>query len=261
MPHISALIITYNAGATLERCLKSLEGIVDEIVVVDSFSTDNTREICEKFGAGFIQNKFTGFMDQRNFALQFASHQYALTLDADEVLSDGLRKSLLKVKENPEADAYYINRLNNFCGQWIHHSGLYPDKHIRLYNIGMGKWGPNNVHETFMPVPEAKIAHLKGDILHYACSTVKEYTDRVDSYTERYAREYHKAGKKVSFLAPAIHGGWRFFLTYVLRLGFLDGKNGFIVCKIGAGSSYRKYLRLRQLNRESGIVPESADTD
>ncbi|MTI29248.1 glycosyltransferase family 2 protein, partial [Cytophagales bacterium RKSG123] len=148
MKKISAVIITYNEEKNIQRCLESLKGVVDEIVVVDSLSTDNTKKICEKFDVHFIENPFEGHIEQKNYAMGCARNDYVLSLDADEALSPKLKESILKVKENWTADFYSFNRLNNYCGQWIRHSGWYPDKKIRLWDRRKGKWGGKNPHDN-----------------------------------------------------------------------------------------------------------------
>ena len=133
MIKLSAVIITFNEEEHLEKCLSSLQNIADEIVVVDSYSTDGTKKICKDFGVRFIEQKFLGYKEQKNFALTQAKYDYILSLDGDEALSDTLKKSILEVKNNWNKDGYYCNRLNNYCGQWIRHSDWYPDRKLRLF--------------------------------------------------------------------------------------------------------------------------------
>ena len=140
MPKISAVIITYNEELFIDKCLASLNGIVDEIVVVDSFSTDATEEICRKYNVRFIKHEFEGFRDQKNYALQLATYKNILSLDADEALSDRLRESIIGIKDKWEYDAYLFNRRSNYCGKWISHSEWYPDRQLRLFYSDHGKW-------------------------------------------------------------------------------------------------------------------------
>ena len=139
MVQISGVIITYNEEEHIEKCLMSLTDVVDEILIVDSFSTDKTQGICEQFNVRFIQHKFEGYIEQKNYALSLATHDYILSLDGDEALSDTLKESILKVKQNWEHDGYYSNRMNNYCGQWIKHSDWYPDRKLRLFKKGSGE--------------------------------------------------------------------------------------------------------------------------
>jgi glycosyltransferase involved in cell wall biosynthesis len=147
MPKISAVIITFNEELFIEKCLASLDGIADEIVVVDSFSTDATEEICKKFNVRFIKHEFEGYRDQKNYALKLATHKNILSLDADEALSDKLRESIISIKDKWDYDGYRFNRLNNYCGDWIRHSEWYPDRQLRLFCSDHGKWGELNLHE------------------------------------------------------------------------------------------------------------------
>ncbi|MGA1978053.1 MAG: glycosyltransferase family 2 protein [Bacteroidales bacterium] len=247
MAGISAVIITYNEEKSIERCLSSLGSVPDEIVVVDSFSTDATAEICRKFGARVVEHEFTGYMDQRNYADTLAANDFILMIDADEALSPELHDSLVSIKDNLTCDGYIFNRLGNFCGQWIRHSAWHPDRQLRLFNRKMGKWGPINVHETFHPVPGSKTERVRGDLLHWPVSSVADHAKTIESYAAIAAREYFKKGKKVSFFTPVLHQAWRFFMTYFVRLGFLDGRNGYIICCMSARSSYLKYSGLRKL--------------
>ena len=249
-PGISAIIITFNEALSIERCLSSIVGIADEIIVVDSFSADSTEDLCRKYNARFVKHEFTGFMDQKNYSLTLASYKYILSLDADEALSPELRDSLAEVKNNLVSDGYLFNRLGNFCGQWIRHSAWYPDRQLRLFNKEMGKWGTKNVHETFRMVAGSKITRLKGDLLHWSSDSVDDFSDKIRSYSDIAAKEFFKKGKKATVFTPSIHYIWRLFLTYFLHLGFLDGRNGWIVCSLGAKSSYLKYSWLRKLRRE-----------
>ncbi|MDQ1297359.1 MAG: hypothetical protein QG611_1341 [Bacteroidota bacterium] len=251
MPKISAVIITLNEEKFIEQCLRSLAGVADEIIVVDSFSTDSTEKICKGFNVKFHRHAFTGFMDQKNYAVTLALNNWVLSLDADEALSDELQKSILAEKDELKLDGYYFNRLNNFCGQWIRHSAWYPDRQLRLFNREKGMWGPINVHETFNMLPGSTTGRLKGDILHRAHESAAELTGKINSYSGIAAEEYFKAEKKVSLFSPVLHFIWRFVVTFFFHLGFLDGKNGLVVCYLGALSSYLKYSKLRKLNREA----------
>jgi glycosyltransferase involved in cell wall biosynthesis len=253
MPGISAVIIAMNAAEHIDRCLRSLDDIADEIVVVDSFSTDATQEICKKYNVKFFQHPFTGFMDQKNYALSLASNNYILSLDADEALSKELLGSLLAVKNNLRYDGYYFNRLNHYCGKQIRHSGWYPDRQMRLFNREKGRWGPYNVHETFRMNPGSSKGKLKGDLLHWPYSSEKDFSQKTKYYSEIAATEYLRAGKKTWLLDPLIHMVWRFLLTYIFRSGFLDGRNGFAICIKGAWSSWYKYTKLRKLRKEGRI--------
>jgi glycosyltransferase involved in cell wall biosynthesis len=250
-PGISAVIITLNEASSIERCLSSLDGIANEIVVIDSYSSDNTEEICRRYNTRFIKHQFDGYVEQKNYALSQAVYQYVLSLDGDEALSDDLKNSILKIKDNPGSDGYYINRLNNYCGKWMRYSKWYPDKHLRLFNPSKGRWIGPNPHDSFILDPECKTTRLKGDILHWSCSSFEEFYSKILSFSEISAIEYFNNGKKASPFSPVIHFSWRFFLTYILHLGFLDGKEGWTVCFYGAKSSYLKYKRLRILRKEN----------
>jgi len=250
MPKISAVIITMNEEVLVERCLRSLDGVADEIVVVDSYSTDSTEAICKKYNVRFVQHPFNSFKDQKNYAVSLASHKFILSLDADEALSEELRNSLIQTKNNLKFDGYFFNRLSNYCGQWIKHSAWYPDKQLRLFNSEKGNWGPLNVHESFEMENGSHIGKLKGDLLHWPCTSQNELSEKINNYSDIAAKDFYNAGKKAYFFTPLLHMIWRFILTYIIHFGFLDGHSGYIVCSAGAYSSYLKYSKLRKLYRK-----------
>jgi len=251
MPKISAVIITYNEEMFIDKCLASIEDLVDEIVVVDSFSMDSTEEICKKYNARFIKHKFEGYRDQKNFALQFASYKNILSLDADEALSDELRDSIQAVKNNWEYNGYYVNRRNYYCGQWIQHSHWYPDKQLRLFNSDSGRWGELNLHERFKMSNGDKVGKLKGDLVHWPYSTYQEHVDKMHKFSLIAAEEFHKAGKKATIFTPYIHLIWGFLRTYIIKLGFLDGRKGFLICSLYASATFKKYNNLRFLIKKT----------
>lgn len=235
----------------INKCLASIEGLVDEIIVVDSFSVDSTEEICKKYNARFIKHKFEGYRDQKNFALQFASYKNILSLDADEALSNELRESILIIKDNWEYNGYYVNRRNYYCGQWIRHSHWYPDKQLRLFNSDSGKWGDLNLHERFKMSNGDKVGTLKGDLVHWPYSTYQEHVDKMHKFSLIAAEEFHKAGKKATIFTPYIHLIWGFLRTYIIKLGFLDGRNGFLICSLYASATFKKYNNLRFLIKKT----------
>ncbi len=248
MIKISAVIITFNEEERIERCIKSLRSVADEIVIVDSFSTDKTEEICEKFGAKFFKNEFEGYIEQKNYALTCASYDYILSLDADEALSEELKQSILEVKTNwNHYDGYYFNRFNNYCGQWIYHSNWYPDQKLRLFDRRKGKWGGTNPHDMFILDPQSKKMYLKGDLLHWVLSTYDAHIDKANKFSTIAAKEAYKQGKKASIFTILSHAAWRFFKSYFMRLGVLDGYNGFVISTFSAYTVFLKYIKLRQL--------------
>lgn len=247
MKKISAVIIAYNEEEHIGKCLASLGGITDEIIVVDSFSTDSTKEICNEFNVRFFEHPFEGYVEQKNYAASLAGNDYVLSLDADEELSVELKKSILKIKDNPEYDGYKFNRLTNYCGKWIRHSGWYPDPHIRLFNRSKGKWTGINPHDKFRMDPGSKVKKLNGDLYHWYCSTFEEHIEKVNRFSTIMANEYFKKGIKTGLFTAVIHSWWRFIRTYIWGAGFLDGFIGHAACSISAHSSFLKYVKLRKM--------------
>lgn len=247
MIKISGVIITYNEEEHLEKCLKSLIEVVDEILVVDSYSTDSTPEICETYSTRFIKNKFEGYIEQKNFALSHAKYDYILSLDGDEALSETLKESILKIKSNWNYDGYYCNRLNNYCGQWIRHSDWYPDKKLRLFKKGSGEWKGINPHDAYSLKKGLAAGKLNGDLLHWIYRDYKEHNIKVEKFSSIAAEAYYKLGKKSSIWKIIYRPAWAFFKAYFLRLGFLDGLNGWVICIQTYNITFLKYIKLYRL--------------
>jgi len=251
MIKISAVIITFNEERNIVRCLQSLEGIADEIVVVDSFSADATLELCKPFNATILQHPFGGYRQQKSWACEQASHDYILSLDADEQLSEELRQSILKVKKEWKADGYYFNRLNNYLGKWIRHSGWYPDAKLRLWDRRKGAWSGVNLHESVKMNEKATVTKLDGDLLHFSYYSIQQHLDQVNKFTEISAKEGFDNGKRTSILLAILKSIWKFKRDYIFKLGFLDGYYGFIICTLSAHSLFVKYIKMRELKKAS----------
>jgi len=179
---LSAIIITLNEERNIGRCIESLKAVADEILVVDSFSTDRTKEICETHGVRFIQNEWKGYSVQKNFAQEKASHDFIISLDADEALSDELSESILRIKNLDAIHIYSFNRLTNYCGKWIRHGGWFPDIKIRMYDRKKCSW-EGSIHERLIYPQGEKITLLKGDCHHYTFYTVDEHRRQVEKFT------------------------------------------------------------------------------
>lgn len=244
---ISVVIITLNEEKNIGRCLESVKGIADEIVVVDSFSTDKTEEICIAYGAKFIRHKFEGHIEQKNYAASQARYEHVLALDADEALSEELKQSIIKVKNDWQGDGYKMNRLANYCGKWIRHSGWYPDTKLRLVNRTKGSWGGNNPHDRFFLEKGAKIIQLKGDLLHYTYYTIEEHYIQINKFSTISANALYQKGIRSSYLKVWLKPIGKFIRNYIIKAGFLDGYYGFIICRITAFETYLKYLKLHNL--------------
>jgi len=247
MIKLSVVIITYNEEMNIERCLLSVKEVADEIVVLDSFSDDRTEEICKKHGVKFFTHKFDGHIQQKNRAITYASSPYILSLDADEALSETLKKSVLKVKNNWDADGYTMNRLTNYCGTWIRHCGWYPDRKLRLFDARKGRWSGNNPHDKYQLEQGSVVKHLKGDLLHYSYHSVEQHHRQVEKFTTIVAQSDFNNGKRAPLLKVWLSPVVKFIRDYFILLGFLDGKAGFTVCRISAGATYKKYKKLRNL--------------
>ena len=249
MTPLSVVIITYNEEKNIGRCLDSVRDVADDIVVLDSFSTDRTREICESKGARFIQHKFDGHIEQKNRAITFAQYPHVLSLDADEALSGELIRSILEVKKNWKHDGYYMNRLTNYCGKWIYHCGWYPDRKLRLWDSRKGRWGGVNPHDKYeMNEGDKATGGLKGDILHYSYYTLDDHYRQVNYFSEIAAKAYFKEGKRAGAVKRYLSPAGRFISNYILNLGFLDGSAGFTISRISAYATYLKYKKLKELH-------------
>jgi len=246
---LSVVIITFNEEKNIAKCLDSVKNIADDIVVVDSFSTDKTKEICAAKNVRFVEHKFDGHIEQKNFAITQAKNQYVLSLDADEALTDGLQQEILRIKNNWQADGYSFNRLTNFCGTWIKHCGWYPDKKLRLWDTTKGRWGGDNPHDKVIMVKGAITQHINLDILHYSFYTIEQHLKQIDYFTDISSKAAFEKGKTSNGLTIFYKSTFKFFRDYILKLGFLDGYHGYVVCKNSAHAKRLKYTKLRDLYR------------
>jgi glycosyltransferase involved in cell wall biosynthesis len=249
---LSVIIITLNEERNIERALKSVVEVADEIIVLDSLSADNTEAICSKYDVRFVKEKWKGYSASKNFANDLASFDWILSLDADEELDAEMITDVLAHKKNGFNGVYILNRLTNYCGSWIKHSGWYPDKKIRIFKKSIAKWVGEYVHEELEFSEDVAETLIKGHLNHYSYYDYKDHKQRADKYSLLTAQKMNAAGKKAGALKPYFSAFARFFSMYFIRAGFLDGWAGFKVAQISAKSNILKYKTLRKLNKENG---------
>jgi len=244
---LSVVIITFNEEKNIERCLSSVMDIADDIVVVDSFSTDKTKQICEGYQqVNFIQNKWEGYSTTKNYANQQAKYNYILSLDADEVISPKLKESIQKL--STLEGVYEFNRLTNYCGKWIKHCGWYPDRKVRIFPKDKVCWEGDYVHETLSIPKTMKTTFLKGDLFHYSFYTIDEHIEQIEKYASLKAEQMFEKGKRPNFIKTIVSPVFKFIKSYILKLGVLDGYYGYIICKNSAYAQGLKYEKLKQLH-------------
>ena len=246
MVKVSAAIITFNEEKNIKRCIDSLKSVADEIVIVDSYSTDKTVEIAQNEGTKVVLQQFLGHVEQKNFAITQCTYQYVISLDADEALSDELVTSILEVKQNWQFDGYSFNRLTNYCGKWIKTCGWYPDTKIRLFDKTKGSWQGTNPHDVFV-IYSNNVKQLKGDILHYSFYTVEQHKKQIEYFTDIAAKAYFDEGRKSTFSKRYLSAIVKFIRSYFFQLGFIDGYYGFVISWLSAGAKYKKYKKLTTL--------------
>lgn len=247
---LTATVITLNEERNIERCITSLIGVADEIIVLDAHSTDATCELAEKAGAIVRERDWEGYAQSKNYLNGLASHTYILSIDADEALDEALKADILKAKEVGFSGAYSVNRLTNYCGRWIRHSGWYPDVKVRLFPKEETHWSGKYVHEELELPKGCSVKQLNGHLLHYSYYNQQEHRARADQYSALTAKKMHAKGKKAGALKPYLSAFGRFFSMFFLKLGFLDGRAGWNIATISAASNVFKYKELRRIHRE-----------
>ncbi len=252
MTPISAIIITFNEEEKIGRCIDSLKNLADEILVLDSESTDNTVNIAREKGAVVHNQPFLGYIAQKTKAMTMARHDLILNLDADEALDDELNQSIQKIKASTEYKAFSMNRCANYCGKFIRHGLWYPDRKIRLFDRRVVKWGGIDPHEKVIVKKSIPIKHLKGDIFHYTFDSISDHVIQNDRFSTISAQTMFRDGKKTSWLKIILNPVWAFINGYFFRLGFLDGFYGYVIAKNIAHLTLLKHAKLFQLQKNSG---------
>lgn len=252
MDSLSVVIITFNEAARIERCLESVRSVADEIIVLDSGSSDGTLQIAEKWGAKTFYSPFAGYIEQKNKALTHASNKYVLSLDADEALSPELIESIRKAKAQFAFDVYSMNRCTAYCGRFIRHGSWYPDRKTRLFNKEKACWGGINPHDKVIAADNCTQQYLRGDILHYSYDTLEEHIVQNNRFSSIAARAYFAKGKRARYWQFLVNPAWAFLHSYVVRRGFLDGFRGYVIARNIAHMTFMKYYKLMALQK--GIV-------
>jgi glycosyltransferase involved in cell wall biosynthesis len=250
MNALSVVIITFNEEKNIRRCIESVLPVADEIIVIDSFSIDSTVEIALSLGATVKQSAFDGYIKQKNKAINEASNNYILLLDADEFLSDELAASILKEKEYFAHKAYAMKRCNIFRGSYIRHGLWYPDKKLRLFDKRFGHCGGLNPHDVIVMQQKTSVKLLAGDMFHHTFEDIAAYRKRNNEVSTVIAQSLFDTDIKKSRAKIILSPLWSFINGYFLRLGFLEGYNGFIIAVLTAQQSFLKYQKLRQLQRQ-----------
>jgi glycosyltransferase involved in cell wall biosynthesis len=246
---LSVVVITHDEEANIAACLAAV-AFADEIVVVDSGSTDRTVQLAEAAGAKVLRtNDWPGFGPQKNRALVRATHEWVLSIDADERVTPELRAEIMAVVADaaPRFHAWDMPRRSSFCGQYMSHSGWYPDRVLRLFRRASGRFSDDLVHERV--IVEGPVGHLHGDLLHSTYPDLETMLQKLDRYSSASARSMHERGSRASLAGALIRGVWAFIRTYVLRLGFLDGRLGLVLAISVAETTYYKYLKLWLLSQ------------
>lgn len=248
---ISAVIITKNEEAHIARCIQSLLPLTDDIIIMDSGSTDNTAGECKQFPVTFEVKAWEGFSAAKNYGNSLAKHQYILSIDGDEELSADLRLAIAELMKNPQHQAYHLPFMTNFCGKWIRHGSWYPESHIRIFDKNLVHW-QGDIHEKLIIPPNVSIGKIKtGHVHHYTIGNLKEYIEKINHYTSLHAEDMFKRGKKASFLKLYIAPCFSFFRDYIFKLGLLDGYHGYTIAKQSANYVFLKYMKLKMIEKNS----------
>jgi len=240
---LSACIITYNEADRIEACLRSLS-FCAEIIVVDSHSNDTTRELARKLGARVIERDWPGYRSQKQFAVESARNDWVLCLDADERLSEALRREIEALRENefPRYSGWSVPRITDYFGRFLRHGNAYPDRLIRLFDRRRGGWIGEEIHENTRV--EGPVGKLHGHLEHFSYRSLTDHHNRMQRYADLMAQALYQRGKRCGLGKVLINPQWRFFRGYFLRLGFLDGWRGLVFALIEANYVRRKYLGL-----------------
>ena len=246
---ISVVICTKNEEKNIGRCLQAAVQVADEVIVVDSKSTDQTASICKSFPQiKFYETSWMGFSKTKNYANSLATQDYILSLDADEELSKDCIQEIQKIKAQLQG-VYTINRMTNYCGQWIKHSGWFPDRHIRLFPKNGSQWA-GEIHETLKFGQSPSVQEIQGIVYHYTYYTIEEHWARINNYTTLSAQKYTKYSKPKLILSMLINSKVRFLKHYIVKLGFLDGFAGLIIATFSAAAVFLKYAKAYQLKKK-----------
>jgi glycosyltransferase involved in cell wall biosynthesis len=248
MPRLSVILIAKNEAANIRACLESVAW-ANEIVVVDSGSTDETVEIAREFtGKVYLHPDWPGFGPQKNRALGYATGDWVLSIDADERVSPELHAEIDSVLNGSGAIAYRIPRLSSFCGRFMRHSGWRPDYVLRLFRCGFARFSDDLVHEKLLV--DGAVGELHCDLLHYAFDDAEEVLHKIDMYSTAGAQKLYRQGRRATLAGAVARGMWSFVRTYVLRAGFLDGREGFMLAVSNAEGTYYRYVKLMLLGRK-----------
>lgn len=245
MAKLSVIVITKNEAENIRPCLESVKW-ADEIIVVDSGSSDATVEICRELGAHVYEHDWPGFGMQKNRALSYATHDWVFSIDADERVTHELQSQLIKAMQDGNRDGYYVPRLSQFCGKYVRHCGWYPDYVLRLFRRTRGHFSDDMVHERV--IIESKADRLTTPLLHYSYLNKADVQRKTEQYARAGAMQMLKKGKSASMVDAPLRAGWAFIRTYFLRLGFLDGVAGINIALMNFRTTYMKYRQLRILN-------------
>lgn len=247
----SAVVISHNEARTIGACVTALRKVCDEVLVLDSQSTDGTLEICEKLGAKVVQQEWLGYTKTKNLGNGMASHDWILSIDSDEVLSEELVETLKKLKLEPNK-VYSLDRITEFEGQWVRHSGWYPEWKPRLFDRRQVQWQGDFVHETLRIPTSFKVEKLKGKLYHYSYKDSDDHLKRLEKYARLGAEGQFATGKKVTFVKRYLAPSFRFFKGFFIKKGFLDGRIGLEICRREAAMVRRRYEILEELWRGKG---------
>ncbi|MFH2012816.1 MAG: glycosyltransferase family 2 protein [Pseudomonadota bacterium] len=248
---LTVTIIAYNEEENIRECLQSVEW-ADEIVVVDGESTDRTVEICKEFTENVFINPWPGHKEQKNFAISKASNLWIFSIDADERVPDELKNFILKELENPASDGYRFPRQNYFLGKWLKHGGWYPDHVLRLFRKDKGSFGGINPHDKVI-IESGKVSTVSIPLIHYTYKSISQYVSKQDSYSSISAQQQHGSNKNLTILLLKVIGKpvWKFFETYIIKAGFLDGISGLITAIVASYALFLKQIKIWEINQSN----------
>lgn len=250
MQQISGVVITKNEEQNIKDCILSLQKVATEIIVLDSFSSDRTEQICRDLGVRFEQHPFDGMIQQKSRVIEMASKSHVLLLDADERLSPELIEYIECEREGGLKDAYEFNRLNNYCGKWIRHCGWYPDRKIRLWRKGCVEVVGTNPHDLYVAREGISVNRTELDLYHYTYTSIEQHERQIITFSTMAAREAYNKGIRTTLIATYVKPAFKFFRDYILKLGFLDGYHGWLVCRMGAHAKRMKCVKLYALQKK-----------